>query len=67
MTTMGKPITPSKIKSRNYNGKQNKLFFVTIHIEGIKIATFQPTYGYFKKITSLINQQANVFHLATYL
>jgi hypothetical protein len=47
MTTMGKIVTPSKIKSRNYNGKQTKLIFVTINIEGIKIATFQPTYGYF--------------------
>jgi hypothetical protein len=47
MTTMGKPITPSKIKLGNYNGKQTKRIFVTIHIEGIKIATFQPTYGYF--------------------
>jgi hypothetical protein len=41
MTTMGKVVTPSMIKSRNYNGKQNKLDFLIIHIEGIKVATFQ--------------------------
>jgi hypothetical protein len=44
---MEKVVLPSKIKSRNYNGKQNKLKFLAINIEGIKVATFQPTYEYF--------------------
>jgi hypothetical protein len=47
---MGKVVLPSKIKSINYNGKQDKLIFLAIHVKGIKVATFQPTYGYFEKL-----------------
>jgi hypothetical protein len=50
MIDMGKVVLPSKIKSINYNGKINKLKILTIHIEGIKVATFQPTYEYFLKL-----------------
>jgi hypothetical protein len=46
MINMGKVVLPSKIKSTNYNGKINKMKILNIHIEGIKVTTFQPTYEY---------------------
>jgi hypothetical protein len=40
MIAMGKIILPSNIKSRNYNGKQNKQRFSVIYIGGRKVTTF---------------------------
>ncbi len=47
MIAMEKTILPTNIKSRNYNGKQNKKRFSIIHIGGKKVTTFQPTFKYF--------------------
>ncbi len=47
MIAVGKTILPFNIKSRNYNGKQNKQRFLVIHIGGRKVTTFQPTFKYF--------------------
>ncbi len=47
MTAMRKTILPFRIKLKNYNGKQNKQRFTTIHIGGRKAITFQPTFQYF--------------------